>query len=590
MRRHSLLLILALLLLAAPAFAQVTGSLTTNDERLQGAAADGRPLVYSPDPVVPGSSISHWDDRAFPNLLMEPAINSDLQPLEVDLTRQAFEDIGWPLALPADVAETLLGRGEPVHKSAEFVIWAADAGFLDPSPFGGAPGNDATTLGEARLNLFAAVFDGWGEILDTSVPIDVIVFWDSLPCGSGGAALAAAGPIFIFNDSGLPFPDTWYHAAHAEAIAGIDATGSPLDGGGDIVVFMNVDIDNGCLGAGTSYYYGLDGNNPSNQVDVMPVILHELGHGLGFSSLTDEADGSYQSDLPSLYDHFIFDQVAGKTWVDMTEAERAVSARRFGQLAWNGLITQAAAQALLEPGVPELQVTAPASIAGGYDIGPSAFGSAIPAEGLTGEIACLEDGDSDGTIFNGCTAATNPAELAGKIALIDRGNCGFTTKAANAQAAGAIGAVIVNNAGNTPIGLGGSDDSITIPVASLGRADGNKIRREACGNIVAALGGDRFQVVAEFSTADTSGTAGVVELTDDTAYMWFFEPDNVEAVVKILNGCEINGHYWVFASGLTDQAVKITITDTGTGTQKVFENEPGPFQLIQDLEAFATCP
>ncbi len=58
------------------------------------SAGTGQLLVYTPNPLQPGSSISHWDVSASPNLLMEPAINSDLHD-NVDLTRYHFEDIGW---------------------------------------------------------------------------------------------------------------------------------------------------------------------------------------------------------------------------------------------------------------------------------------------------------------------------------------------------------------------------------------------------------------------------------------------------------------------------------------------------------------
>ena len=51
-----------------------------------------------PNPVAPGSSKSHFDTTATPNLLMEPAINDDLMPsIFLDLTPNLFEDIGWTL-------------------------------------------------------------------------------------------------------------------------------------------------------------------------------------------------------------------------------------------------------------------------------------------------------------------------------------------------------------------------------------------------------------------------------------------------------------------------------------------------------------
>jgi hypothetical protein len=65
-----------------------------NPRLLAGAGLEGRMLLYAPNPVEQGSSISHWDTTAVPNLLMEPNLSSDL-PHTVDLTLPALRDIGW---------------------------------------------------------------------------------------------------------------------------------------------------------------------------------------------------------------------------------------------------------------------------------------------------------------------------------------------------------------------------------------------------------------------------------------------------------------------------------------------------------------
>jgi len=68
------------------------------DEDFQSGTTEGYVRLYAPDPVALGSSISHWDTTATPNLLMEPFINSDLRASEtLDLTPFLFEDIGWTL-------------------------------------------------------------------------------------------------------------------------------------------------------------------------------------------------------------------------------------------------------------------------------------------------------------------------------------------------------------------------------------------------------------------------------------------------------------------------------------------------------------
>ena len=63
------------------------------------------------------------------------------------------------------------------------------------------------------------------------------------------------------------------------------------------------------------------------------------------------------------------------------------------------------------------------------------------------------------------------------IAVVDRGECLFTEKVINAQNAGAVGVIIVNNVSGQPPGLGGSDDAVRIPAVSITKADGKKIKR-----------------------------------------------------------------------------------------------------------------
>ncbi|HVR07619.1 MAG TPA: beta-propeller fold lactonase family protein [Thermoanaerobaculia bacterium] len=106
------------------------------------------------------------------------------------------------------------------------------------------------------------------------------------------------------------------------------------------------------------------------------------------------------------------------------------------------------------------------------------------------------------------------------------------------------------------------------------------------------LNNSRFQVQATFNAgASGSGSAQAVRLTSDTGYLWFFSSSNVEAIVKVLNGCGLNGSYWVFAGGLTNVAVTLTVTDTQSGQSRQYTNPANTtFQPIQDTSAFSTCP
>jgi len=109
---------------------------------------------------------------------------------------------------------------------------------------------------------------------------------------------------------------------------------------------------------------------------------------------------------------------------------------------------------------------------------------------------------------------------------------------------------------------------------------------------VLCLRGNRFQATADWMTGlGTSGAGVAVQLTDDTGYFWFFDPANVEMVVKVLDGCPVSGRYWVYAGGLTDVGVTLTVTDAQTGAEAVYLNPLGtPFVTITDVNALDACP
>jgi tripartite motif-containing protein 71 len=114
----------------------------------------------------------------------------------------------------------------------------------------------------------------------------------------------------------------------------------------------------------------------------------------------------------------------------------------------------------------------------------------------------------------------------------------------------------------------------------------------ACAASASALCLDsRFLVTAAWGTASGSGSGQAVPLTADTGYFWFFDPNNVEVVVKVLDACALSPkRFWVFAGGLTNTKVTLTVKDTHTGTTKTYTNALGTnFQPIQDANAFATC-
>ena len=106
------------------------------------------------------------------------------------------------------------------------------------------------------------------------------------------------------------------------------------------------------------------------------------------------------------------------------------------------------------------------------------------------------------------------------------------------------------------------------------------------------LNNDRFRVQGLYMTNQgLNGPAHAVKLTSDSGYLWFFDATNIEVVVKVLNGCISNDRYWVFASGLTNVRVVLTVTDTQLGNTKVYLNDLNtPFLPIQDTSALESCP
>jgi hypothetical protein len=176
-------------------------------------------------------------------------------------------------------------------------------------------------------------------------------------------------------------------------------------------------------------------------------------------------------------------------------------------------------------------------------------------------------------IYSGTTTATNPAILDEIAANPSR----FVVKIITTDRTvnGIEGSLI----GGLPVvaGAPGVDAAAVLPF-TCGDADTSVCLKE-----------NRFKTEVTFRTFDGDhGLGRTSKLTRDSASFWFFQPDNLEMMVKVVDACTLNNKFWVFASGMTNVEVTLKVTDSLTGKSKVYTNPNGvPFQPIQDINAFA---
>lgn len=351
---------------------------------------------------------------------------------------------------------------------------AAGEGFNDPTPATPIGGNPGTTVGQQRLIAFQFAASIWGATITSSQTIVIDAKFSALECGATSAVLGSAGPEgHEAGDSSFPDRTVWYPSALANALANhdFDATG------GDINANFNENLGQANCLPGEGWYYGLDGKPGAGQSDLPTVLLHEFSHGLGFLTYADQT-GHNDRDTPDIFEKYAYDNSVNKSWQDMTDAERAASTLRPGEVVWSGSNVKARAPSVLT--FPKVfGITQPAPSAEDFAYVGAEFGPQADV-GFSGEVALVQS--SSGSATDACSAVTG---VSGKIALVDRvktqGTCTFKAKAANVQAAGAVGMVVADYADDASPPGGMADDegvttSITIPSVFVSNDAGNAIR------------------------------------------------------------------------------------------------------------------
>jgi hypothetical protein len=356
------------------------------------------------------------------------------------------------------------------HADSTITVVNLDAGtgqgLDDPTPATPIGGNAGTTRGEQARIVFQFAADLWGSVLDSDVEILNTVTFQPLSCSETSGVLGSSGTnyIFAFND---PAPagalaNTWYHSALTDALLGTDA-GAENDlppNTPDIISRFNGKLGQpGCMSA-SGWYFGIDGNAPDSQISLLDVVMHEMSHGLGFSGFNNLATGAMNQGRQDIYSVFVKSNRSGKAWTAMTNAERQAAAIDDTRLVFTGDNVKSEAPLVLSPEIA-FSVSAPAAIVGDYAYNAAQFGAAPTPANFSGDVAV-----SSGANNLGCGVGAPVPGVSGKLALLDRGTCAFTEKAANAQAGGATGLIIANNVEEGIIPAG-EDASITIPVIGV---------------------------------------------------------------------------------------------------------------------------
>ena len=398
---------------------------------------------------------------------------------------------GWQVAVFL-LATNAAGLAQAKVKFTINVLDAKGVGFNDTTPATPIGGNTGTTVGQQRLIVFQAAADAWGRVLESSVPIVVEASFSALDCNGGAAVEGQAAPYSVSDYPGLPTTGS-YPMALASKILGKDL--KPI-------VNARADISaefNGALKAcmGVDWYYGLDGQKATNQPDLLSTVMHELTHGLGFTSDVDPDTGAFSMSYPSVFAYSALDTSSGKHWSEMSDTERKASLLNARKVVWDGKRLQSVAAWFLAKGLPSVQVS-PAP--GGYTgfIGEANFGPLVVDKGtITGQAAFA-------TAPTSC--ALSSASYTGKVVVVTSPTtCASLGVASFVEGYGGIAMLFAyDEAGNPPPeALEFSTEQLAkypvkIPALALTRDDANLIRNAASATITISADTSR-QVGADAS-------------------------------------------------------------------------------------------
>ena len=237
-----------------------------------------------------------------------------------------------------------------------------------------------------------------------------------------------------------------------------------------------------------------------------------------------------------------------------------------------------------------LTINSPSAIAGKYTAVQANFGPALSQTLITGDLIIASDGSANPS--QACNTITN--SVSGKIAVIDRGNCNFVAKIRNAQNAGAIAVIVINNVAGSPTTMGLPNDDngadITIPSVMISLDNGNMIKNQLNNNTVVNI--SLSDNINEPGFRDSSFDNGIIthEYGHGISNRLTGGPSNSNC----LSNAEQMGEGWsdYFALMLTMKEGDTSDKSRGVGTfsinQAITGNgiRPAPYTTNQNINGF----
>jgi hypothetical protein len=542
-------------------------------QRLNGIEVANGNLNFA---IGPGSRVIHVAGRFVPNL--KGAINTDRPQLGAEeAVRQAADKLGLELTEPLQVLED---KGGPVQEKT----YSGGGISLDPIPVKLA--FHATSEGTVRLT--------WEMVIRQ---IDQRHWWNLWIDAVDGEILKRADWIAYDSYRVFALPkESPSDGPRTDEADPADAVASPFDwhdtNGAAGAEFTTTRGNNVCAqtdptgfnlpcgvgfqpdgGAGLEFHFGLDLNTqePSDYRAAAVTnlfywnnSLHDVLYQYGF----DEPAGNFQEN------NYGNGGLGGDSVDADAQDGSGTNNATFGTPpdGQNPRMTM-----FIWTAPPELTVNSPGSIAGTYAAAGAAFGAELDEAGVTGNVELVDDGSASGS--EGCGSLVG--FTAGRIAMIDRGTCEFGTKVLNAENAGAIAAIVVNNQGDglVSMGAGAQGGQVTIPSLFIGQSDGDTIKAELPGvnATLSSAGIDR----------DSDLDSGVIahEYCHGLSFRLTGGPNNVSC----LSGNQQAGEGWsdFCTLFLTPDASDTATMGRGVGTYLTFEPPDGigirPFPYSTDM-------